>query len=134
MGKTEHSNSLSSVFTTVCASGVIAAFTVIACGSFAALFFTGPLDQFVAPGNWRGLFTALVAGFIVSSMSSLATSIAIPQGRVAPILALMAADIVVKMGTASPQEKCLAVMGAIALVSLVTGLSLFLLGRLRLGK
>ena len=41
---------------------VTASFTIIACGSFAALIFNGPLGAFVARGIWIGLFTALVVG------------------------------------------------------------------------
>lgn len=134
MANLQHGKSFSDVVTTASASAVTAAFTIIASGSFAALIFTGPLDHFVAQGIWLGLFTAVVAGLIVSCLSSLATSIAIPQDRVAPILALMAADIAARMGSASPEEKCLAVMGAIAATSLITGLALFLLGRLKLGN
>jgi SulP family sulfate permease len=124
----------SNVFTTACSSLVTAAFTVIACGSFAALIFTGPLAPFVSQGIWIGLFTALVVGLIVALVSSYPGAIAIPQDRVAPILALMATSLVARMGTAPPQEKCLAVMAAIGVVSLLTGLFLFLIGRLKMGN
>jgi SulP family sulfate permease len=117
-----------------CAALVTAAFTVIACSSFAALIFTGPLDKFVGQGIWIGLFTALVVGVVVALASSCPGVIAIPQDRVAPILALMAVSMVAKMGTASAQDKSLAVMAAIAIVSLITGSFLFLLGRLKLGN
>ena len=73
-------------------------------------------------------------GLIVALASSYAGAIAIPQDRVAPILALMAASIASRMGTATTQEKCLGVMAAIAVVSVITGAFLFLLGRLRLGN
>jgi SulP family sulfate permease len=124
----------STAVTTVCAALVTAAFTIIACGSFAALIFTGPLDQYAAQGIWIGLFTALVVGVIVSLASSYPGIVAIPQDRVAPILALMAGSIVTRMGSASPQEKFFGVIAAIAVVSLVTGSFLFLLGRLKLGN
>ena len=123
-----------SVATTTCASLVTAAFTIIACSSFAALIFAGPLNQFVGNGIWLGLFTALIVGVIVSLISSYPGVIAIPQDRVAPILALMAVSMAARMGSASPQEKCFAVMAAIAVVSLITGSFLFVLGRLRLGN
>ena len=113
---------------------VTASFTVIACGSFAALIFNGPLGAFVARGIWIGLFTALVVGIVVALASSYAGAIAIPQDRVVPILALMAGTIASGMGSASAEEKCLAVMGAIAIVSLATGAFLFALGWLRLGN
>jgi len=46
---------------------------------------------------------SLVVGLVVSLASSYAGAIAIPQDRVAPILALMAASIVSRMGSASPE-------------------------------
>ncbi len=134
MATPSSAKNLSIAVTTACASVVTAAFTVIACGSFAALIFTGPLDPYIAQGIWIGLFTAVVVGAIVSLTSSYPGVIAIPQDRVAPILALMAGSIVTRMESASAQEKCLAVMAAIAVVSLFTGSFLFLLGRLRLGN
>lgn len=126
--------SFSNLVTTVCSSFVTAAFTVIACGSFAALIFAGPLAPFVSQGIWIGLFTALVVGLVVALVSSYPGAIAIPQDRVVPILALMATSLVTRMGNAPPPEKCLAVMGAIGVVSLITGLFLFLIGRLKLGN
>ena len=134
MSKKSGRRSFSSAITNVSAAFVTAAFTVIACGSYAALIFSGPLDGFVARGISIGLLTALVVGLVVALTSSYVGAIAIPQDRVVPIFALMAASIVGRMGSASAQEKALAVMGAISLVSLITGSFLFLLGRLRLGN
>jgi SulP family sulfate permease len=134
MSNAHHKVQLSGAVTTLCCGFVTASFTIIACGSFAALIFAGPLNSFVAQGIWIGLFTALVVGLLVALASSYAGAIAIPQDRVAPILALMAASIAGRMVTATTQEKCLAVMAAIAVVSVITGVFLFLLGRLRLGN
>jgi SulP family sulfate permease len=134
MATSQNHKGFSGAVTTACAGFVTAAFTIIACGSFAALIFTGPLEGFVTEGIWMGLFTALVVGMIVSLASSYAGAIAIPQDRVAPILALMAASIAARMGAASALDKGLAVIAAIAVVSLITGSFLFLLGRLRLGN
>jgi sulfate permease, SulP family len=134
MTKGKHIRTLSGVMATASASCVVAAFTIIACGSFAALIFTGPLARFIDQGIWIGLFTAFVVGLIVSLTSSYAGAIAIPQDRIAPILALMSASIVARMATATPKQACLAVILAIAAVSLTTGFSLFLLGRLKLGN
>src|SRR5215469_2377295 len=134
MAHSNHARSVSGILNIASAALVTAAFTVIACSSFAALIFTGPLDKFVGQGIWIGLFTALVVGTIVALASSCPGVIAIPQDRVAPILALMAVSMVARMGTASAQEKALAVMAAIAVVSLITGSFLFVLGRLKLGN
>jgi len=134
MRDSHSTRSISGTLNIFCAALVSAAFTIIACSSFAALIFTGPLEKFVAQGIWIGLFTALVVGTIVALASSCPGVIAIPQDRIAPILALMATSMVAKMGTASPQDKCLAVLAAIAIVSLITGSFLFVLGRLKLGN
>jgi SulP family sulfate permease len=132
--KPNDSNCLASAVLILCASVVTAVFTIIASGSFAALIFSGPLQPFIGQGIWIGLFTACVVGLIISLTSSFTGAIAIPQDRVAPILALMAGSMVARMGAASPQEKCLGVMAAIAVVSLTTGAFLFVLGRLKLGN
>jgi SulP family sulfate permease len=116
------------------AAFVTAAFTIIACSSFANLIFAGPLHPFVTQGIWMGLFTALVVGVIVALASSYPGVIAIPQDRVAPIFGLMAANMTAQMASASIQEKAFAVIAGIAIVSLVTGSCLFLLGHLRLGN
>ena len=134
MANFRNGRTFSGTVTTASSALVTAAFTIIACSSFAALIFAGPLEPFVGRGIWLGLFTALVVGVLVSLMSSYPGAIAIPQDRVVPILALMAASMTARMGSASPQDKCLVVMAAIAVVSLVTGSFPFLLGRLRLGN
>lgn len=134
MANPARTQNFSNTVTNISAAMVTAAFTVIACGSFAALIFSGPLNAFVPQGIWIGLLTALGVGLIVSLASSFTGAIAIPQDRVAPILALMAASITTRLKDASPEEKCLSVLAAIALVSLITGAFLFLLGRWRLGN
>src|SRR5580698_9156703 len=60
MSNPHHKLQLSGAVTTLCSGFVTASFTIIACGSFAALIFAGPLNSFVAQGIWIGLFTALV--------------------------------------------------------------------------
>ncbi len=123
---------LSLALSTASAAVVTAAFTIIAVGSFSSLIFSGPLSLYTSQGILIGLFTALVVGTIVSLLSSYPGVIAIPQDRVAPILALMAASIAGRMTEATIQEKCLAVMASIAVVTIVTGVFLFLLGRFKL--
>src|SRR5215468_3665632 len=118
----------------ISAGSVVAIFTVIASVSFASLIFAPPLDPFVASGIRVALTTAVVAGAWVALTSSYTGAIAIPQDRVAPILAILTAGIAAQMPSATPQDKCLAVLSAIILVSLTTGLFLYLLGRFQLGN
>jgi SulP family sulfate permease len=113
---------------------VVAVFTVIASASFASLIFSAPLNGFVPIGIRMALTTAVIVGTLVALTSSCRAVIAIPQDRVVPILALLAAGVTARMPAASPEEKGMAVLSAIVMVTLITGLFLFGLGRLRLGN
>jgi SulP family sulfate permease len=113
---------------------VVAVFTVIAAASFASLIFNGPLNGFVPIGIRMALTTAVVVGSIVALTSTCRAAIAIPQDRIVPILALLATGVVAHMPTATAEERGMAVLSGIVMVTLVTGLFLFALGRLRLGN
>jgi SulP family sulfate permease len=113
---------------------VVAVFTVIASASYAALIFHGPLESYVARGLWMGLITAVVVGILVAVTSSYPGAIAIPQDRVAPILAILAGNVAAGMATSSPEQVCLVVVAAMILVTLITGFFLYSLGWLKLGN
>ncbi len=114
---------------------VLAVFVMIASLSFGSLIFGGELSFGVADGIGTALISATVVGLVMAWRSSYPVTIAIPQDRTAPILALMAAQVVAALpaGT-SPAEKLINVLAAIALTSLVTGALLYLLGHYRLGN
>src|SRR5258708_2723500 len=131
--ETEHGR-LARTAVTGSAGVVVAIFNILASASFAALIFAGPLEPYVSSGIYMALLTALVVGAVVALTSSCQGAIAIPEGRVAPILALLAASICAEMPDGTPEQKCLSVLSAIVLVTVITGLFLFLLGRLRLGN
>ena len=113
---------------------VVAVFTVIASASFASLIFAGSLTGFVPVGIRMALVTAVLVGFLVAVMSSCRVAIAIPQDRIVPILSLLAAGVIASMPNTSMEEKGLAVISAVVMVTLITGLFLYALGRLRLGN
>jgi SulP family sulfate permease len=113
---------------------VVAVFTVIASASFAALIFNGPLAGFVTTGIRMALATAVLVGFLVAITSSCRGAIAIPQDRIVPILAILAGSIIARMPGASAEEKGIAVISSVVLVTLITGLFLYGLGRLQLGN
>jgi len=108
-------------------------FTIIAASSFASLIFAGPLQPFTGNAIWLMLWTALIVGILVALTSSLRGVVAIPQDRIAPIMAVLVAGIVGQMPNASPEEQCRAAIAAITVVSLITGVILYLLGRLKMG-
>src|SRR5258708_7731074 len=131
--ETEHGR-LARTAVTGSAGVVVAIFNILASASFAALIFAGPLEPYVSSGIYMALLTALVVGAVVALASSCVGAIGIPQDRVAPILALLAASICADMPAATPEQKCLSVLSAIVLVTIITGLFLYGLGRLKLGN
>jgi SulP family sulfate permease len=113
---------------------VMAVFTVIASASFASLIFNGPLEGFVTTGIRMALTTAVLVGILVAITSSCRGAVAIPQDRIVPILAILAGSVVTRLPAASVEEKGAMVISAIILVTLITGLFLYCLGRLQLGN
>jgi len=114
---------------------VIALMTVTIAVSFAALIFVRPINDWMSYGSELMVFTAIVAGLGMVFFSSFPGMIAIPEDRVAPILALMAALIIHTMGaSAPPQDVAMTVLAAIALSSLLAGLTCYLLGQFHLGN
>lgn len=132
--RTLNKEALSKAAVIAIAGLVVAIFTIIASASFAALIFNGPLNSFVSVGIRMALTTAVLVGGLVAASSSYRGAIAIPQDRVVPILAILAGSVVVRMPGASTQEQGLAVVSAIVLVTMLTGLFLYGLGRLQLGN
>src|SRR5262249_27266427 len=89
---------------------IIAIFTIIACLSLGTLIFSASLSFAVAQGIGMALISAVLAGSIVAWRSSYPATIAIPQDRTAPILALMAANIAAHLPiSASPEARCLTI-------------------------
>jgi SulP family sulfate permease len=80
------------------------------------------------------LLMAAILGIFMALFSSYAGMIAIPQDRVAPIVALMASIIIAQMRGAPPVLVGTTVLAAIATCTLVVGLTLFLLGTYKLGN
>lgn len=114
---------------------VIAMMTVTIAVSFSALIFVRPINGWMSYGSDLMVFTAIVAGVGMFFFSSFPGTISIPEDRVAPILALMAALIIQTMGpNATSQSVALTVLAAIALSSLLAGLTCYLLGQFRLGN
>jgi SulP family sulfate permease len=102
--------------------------------SFAALIFSGELDQFVPQGVGILLFGAFIMGAYVSLTSSLSGAISLPQDPPNVILAVVAASIATTMTSASPERTLATVVGAMMLSAVLTGLFFWLLGRFNLGQ
>jgi SulP family sulfate permease len=117
-------------------SSVVAMMTVVMSVSFVAIIFVDPISGFVGDGTSVMLLVAAILGIFMAVFSSYRGTIAIPQDRVAPIVALMASIIVHQMTPtgASPEQIGLTVLAAIATSTLIVGLVLFLLGTYKLGN
>jgi len=110
------------------------ALTVVTSVSLAALIFSGDLSAHLAYGINIALVTAAVTGLILALAGSSNFSISIPQDRVAPILAIMAAGIAAAAPpSASDSQVLLSIVVAIIATTLITGVSLLALGLARAG-
>ena len=70
-------------------SSIVTMMTVVLSVSFVALIFVDPLTGFASAATSLMLRTAIVAALGMALFSSFEGMIAVPQDRVAPILALM---------------------------------------------
>lgn len=108
---------------------------LVASLSYGSLIFSGDLAFGVADGIGIALVSACIVGLTISLKSSYPGTIAPPQDRTAPILALMAAEVAIAMPPgATNLAKLVNILAAIALTSMLTGVSLYLLGRHKLGN
>src|SRR5262245_65546168 len=118
-----------SLLTSFYTGGVLAVFVSIAALSFGSLIFGGELSFGVADGIGIALISAAIGGLVMAGRSSYPATIAIPQDRTAPILALMATQVAAALPPGpAPGMTLTNVLAAIALTSLVPGAALDLLG------
>jgi SulP family sulfate permease len=115
-------------------SSVVAMMTVVMSVSFVALIFVNPISGFVSEGTSLMLLMAAILGIFMALFSSYAGMIAIPQDRVAPIVALMASLIIHQMPGATPEMIGITVLAAMATSTVIVGLVLFFLGVYKLGN
>jgi SulP family sulfate permease len=115
-------------------SSVVAMMTVVLSVSFVALIFVGPINGFAGVGTNLMLIMAVVLGVVMAVFSSYAGTIAVPQDRVAPIVALMATLIIHQMRGASADRIGITVLAAIATSTLIVGVVLLFLGAYKLGN
>jgi SulP family sulfate permease len=112
--------------------GIIAATTAI---SYATLIFSGDLAVYRTAGIGFSLFTALVAGIVVSLTNSFPSAAVKPQDTPAAITAVMVGAIAATVPASAGNERLFAtVVVTIALTSLFTGIFFFGLGLFRLGN
>jgi SulP family sulfate permease len=115
-------------------SSVVAMMTVVLSLSFVSLIFVEPINDFIGEGTNLMLLMAVILGVFMAIFSSYPGTIAIPQDRVAPVVALMATLIIHDMPGASPDTIGITVLAAIASSTIIVGLVLWVLGVYKLGN
>jgi len=115
--------------------GLVASVLSLAyCFSYGALIFAGPLQPVLPQGIAAALITTAIASTIVSLTSSFRSAVAGPDSNTAALLAAMMVTLAPVMATMSSESALLLALSALAAATMLTGLSLFLLGWQRLGK
>jgi len=131
---TRAQSGLLGLFPALIAGGVTGTVVVVLSLSFAVLIFSGQLADHAGTAIGMVLFTGVVVGASVSILGSFRGTIAFPQDKIAPILALMASLIVADTPAGTPPEQLFAtVVSALVLATLLVGLLMLMLGLLRLG-
>lgn len=101
--------------------------------SYAALIFSGPLSSYFSLGISTALISATLIAFIVALGSSFPFSIAGPDSNASAILALMAATIASNLDLTANDQLISTALTCIIFSTAFVGLSLFLIGKLKLG-
>jgi len=103
--------------------------------SYAALIFSGDLEQYLPHGIAIALISAVLVAVVVALGSSFPFALAGPDSNASALLALMASAIVVNLQSTQEAERILpTVWAAIVLATLSTGGLLFVFGRFHLGR
>ncbi|MBV9387781.1 MAG: SLC26A/SulP transporter family protein [Chroococcidiopsidaceae cyanobacterium CP_BM_ER_R8_30] len=103
--------------------------------SFAALLFSGNLSPYFPQGVGSALVSSAIAGTFVALRSSFPFAIAGPDSNAAAILAMMVSAITQEIRSSSRVEQLFpTVWMGIACSTLLAGLLLYAMGRLRLGR
>lgn len=103
--------------------------------SYAALIFSGGLSGYFPIGIGSTLICSVLSAIVVAFGSAFPFVVIGPDPNSSVILALIASDIATKLESSNPEQQMFpTAWAAVALSAIATGLFLFLLGQLRLGR
>lgn len=127
---------LESIFSSFVAGTITGIIGVIRAISYAALIFSGSLAIHLNVGVGIAIFSSAAISIVVALTSSLPGMIATPLAAPTAVLAILAAKIAATLATESISnpEILMTVVAAIALGSLLTGATLWVLGTIRGGN
>ncbi len=122
--------------TNAMAGAIASLLTIGYCLSFSALLFQGELKGGLTTGLWGLLVGSAIAGLYVSLTTSMPPAEAGPDNPAAAVLSVLAAtvsgEVLARGGSAG--EAVDYVLLSFSLATLITGIVLYLLGRLKLGQ
>jgi SulP family sulfate permease len=104
------------------------------CFSFGALIFVGPLQPFLGQGVAAALICSAVTCVIITLASGFRVSVSGPDGNTAALMAAMMAALAPVLAAQTGNGALYLSLAALAVVTIFTGVALYLLGRNRLGR
>jgi SulP family sulfate permease len=122
------------LFTDVTAGLVTSTLSLAYCFSFGALIFAGPLEPFLGQGVASALICSAITCLIISSTSGFRISVSGPDGNTAALTAVMMTALAPLLASQAGDGALYLGLAALAVVSIFTGIALYLLGRNRLGR
>jgi sulfate permease, SulP family len=120
--------------TDVFAGTVCSILSIAYCLSYAALIFTGPLQNLLAYGITVTFLSAAVGGSIVALRSSLPFAVAGPDSSTSVVLAALVATVVQRLIAAGANDLLGPTLIAVSLTTVLTGLLLCVLGFTHAGR
>jgi SulP family sulfate permease len=124
---------LRATLTDVFAGAICSILTIAYSLSYAALIFTGPLDQLLSYGVAVTFLSAAVGGAVVALRSSLPFAVAGPDSGISVVLAALVATVARHQVAAGNADLLGPVLIAMSLTTALTGLLLCVLGFTRAG-
>ena len=113
-------------------TGIIAVIRAI---SYAALIFVGSLSGYLPTGVGMAIFSNVAIGMVVALLAPFPGIIATPLAAPTAVLATLASAIALRMNDSfPPQEILVTVLAAMVISTILAGLLLLVLGRLKLGN
>lgn len=118
----------------ILAGVLIAVMNVTVAISVAALMFANTRPEFLAPGIVVLLIGTVVMGLGGTLFCGFEGVVCAPRSGLAPVFAAIVSGIYLKLGHGSPEQVLPSILIAIMLTSMVTGIFLLFLGRMKLGS
>jgi len=113
---------------------VISVVSISFSSAFAMLIFSGEISEFLPDGLGFLLFGQFVATLVMMLVSSVRWAVPLLQNSPIAILALASSAIIANMTGSTSQVKFLTVAAVIGLATILTGISFWVIGQLKLGN